>query len=137
MADIAASNWDQLVAAARSALNDAGERTVERAAWLGIVWRLRSAMAQLKRIAPGAVPLGFGAMSDVEVLNWWRADPITPIRQILGAPGVAFAGRPGIFEQLGGGIGDAFGLLWKVVIGVVVAIGSAVVVGVLVWAVRR
>lgn len=134
--DLGADSWMRLVEAARAVMNDAGERTVDRAAWLGVVVRLRAATARLKTIVPSAVPLGFGVYTDVELLQWWRKDPITPIRTVLAGSGT-FAGRPGFFESIGGGLADGFAWLWRLVIGLVIFVGVVVIGGLIVWVVRR
>jgi hypothetical protein len=134
---IGGDSWVRLVTLARHVMDDEGRRAVDRAAWLGAVIRLRAATKRLKEIAPSAVPLGFGAYSDVELLQWWRADPITPIRAVLAGADLTFAGRPGFFESLGAGAAGAFDWLWKLVVGFLVFVGVVVVGGVMWWAVRK
>lgn len=134
--DLSAASWMRLVELARVVMNDDEQRAVDRAAWLGAVIRLRAATTRLKGIVPSAVPLGFGAWSEVELLRWWRADPITPIRTILAGADKPFAGRPGFFEQVGGGLSDFAGLVWRIVMGVIIAVG-VLVTGAFAWCMVR
>lgn len=134
--DVSADSWMRLVALAQHVMDSDGRRAVDRAAWLGAAIRLRAATARLKTIVPSAVPLGAGAFSDVELISWWRADPITPIRAVLDGASV-FAGRPGFFESLGAGAGSAFAWVWKRVVGFVIFLGVVVLLVVGVWGVRK
>lgn len=135
--DITADSWMRLVALAQHVMDADGRRQVDRAAWLGAVVRLRAATARLKGLVPSAVPLGYGAFSDVELIGWWRKDPITPIRAALAGVGVTFAGRPGFFESLGNGAAGAFDWLYRLVVGFFIFVGVLVVAAVTWGALRK
>lgn len=99
---------------------------------VGIV--LRAQTQRLKALYPAAVPLGAGSWTTDEVIAFWAADPITPIRAMLN---YNFTSEPGWWDSLTGGISSGWAGAWK-------WIGAAVGLGVLgliiafaVWAFRR
>lgn len=123
-----AARFERSVQRARDAANLAplGRR--------GVAFVLRASTQQLRALYPAAVPSGAGSWSDDEVIAFWAADPVTPIRSMLN---YSFTTEPGLWDRFTGGLASGWSTAWTWIGAAIAVVIVGLVVGFIVWIVRR